>query len=84
MKRKIISLMAAILMLAGTAFGQIIYTNEDYNHNRAEGDASSFGVMVPMQDVNYDQWKYAPLSDGLWLLAGLGGAYLLKKKKSQK
>lgn len=80
MKRKIISLMAAILMLAGTAFGQIIYTDEDYNHNRA-GETSNIGVMVPMQNVDMDQWKYVPLDGGMFLLAGLGAAYLMGKRK---
>lgn len=81
MKRKMISLMAVLLMFAGTAFGQIIYTNEDHNHNRAGEDASNFGVMIPMQNVDYDQWKVTPLDGGFLLLAGLGAAYLVHKRK---
>ena len=84
MKRKTISLMAALVMLAGTAFGQIIYTDEDYGtHLRSGSSNPGIGVMVPLQNSNLDQWKYeyVPLGDGLLLLAGLGGAYLLGKRK---
>ena len=81
MKRKIIRLIAAMVMLAGTAFGQIIYTDEDYNHNRATGNTSDIGVMVPMQNADIDQWKYVPLDGGMFLLAGLGAAYLIGKRK---
>lgn len=66
-------------------FGQMILTDEDVGLNpRAASSTPNNGVMVPLQNVNYDQWEYLPLSDGLLLLAGLGGAYLLKKKRSQK
>jgi hypothetical protein len=40
--------------------------------------------MVPVQNVDYDQWEYVPLGNGLLLMVGLGGAYLLKKKRNQK
>lgn len=81
MKRKIMILTAAILMAAGTAFGQVILTEEDPNHNRAEGDQTNFGVMVPAEGWDVDQWKYAPLDGGMLLLAGLGAAYLVGKRK---
>lgn len=83
MKRKMISLMVAI-MFVGTAFGQIIVTNEDYNHNRSTENPTTFGVMVPMQGQNVDQWKIAPLDGGLLLLAGFGAAYLVGKRKKNK
>ena len=77
------SLMAVLLMAAGTAFGQIIITEEDANHNRAEQNTSNIGVMVLSEGVDYDQWKYAPLDGGVLLLAGLGAAYLIGKRKKQ-
>ena len=83
MKRRIMSLMAVLLMAAGTAFGQIIITEEDANHNRAEQNTSNIGVMVLSEGVDYDQWKYAPLDGGVLLLAGLGAAYLIGKRKKQ-
>ena len=80
MKKKLIAIVAVLFMTVGTAFSQVIITDEDFNHNRANTNPD-FGVMVPMQNVNMDQWKQAPLGSGLLLFAGLGAAYLLKKKK---
>ena len=40
--------------------------------------------MVPMQGVSVDQWKITPLGNGFLLLAGMGGAYLLSKRKKSK
>lgn len=72
-----------MLMAVGTTFGQIIITEEDPNHNRAEQNTSNIGVMVLSEGVDYDQWKYAPLDGGILLLAGLGAAYLAGKRKKQ-
>lgn len=71
----------AIMLLAGFSFGQVILTEEDYNQ-RVEG----FDVMVPLQNINTDQYQQGlvPLGDGLLLLAALGGAYLLKGKTKEK
>ena len=80
MKKKLIAIVAVLFMTVGTAFSQVIITDEDFNHNRLNSDPE-FGVMVPMQNVNMDQWKQAPLGSGLLLFARLGAAYLLKKKK---
>lgn len=84
--KKICFVLAIILSLIITpAFGQMILTEEDVGINPRAGSATpGFGVMVPVQNVTYDQWEYAPIGNGLWLLVGLGGAYLLKKKSSQK
>ena len=76
-----------VMMSIQPAFGQIVYTSEDQGyHPRASGDPDEIGVMVPIQNVQHDQFKYefAPIGDGLLLLIGLGGGYLLKKKKSKK
>lgn len=84
--KKICFIFVIILSLIITpAFGQMILTEEDLGINpRAGKPAPTSGVMVPVQNVTYDQWEYLPLGNGLWLLVGLGGAYLLKKKSSQK
>ena len=81
MKKKMLTLMTVLMMAAGSAFAQVIITDEDVNHNRAEKNAQSVGVMVPMENVDWDQWKVAPLGNGILLLAGLGAAYLVKKRK---
>lgn len=81
MKKRMLTLMTVLLMAVGSAFAQVIITDEDVNHNRTEADPNDFGVMVPMQNANMDQWKQAPLGSGILLLAGLGAAYLVKKRK---
>ena len=81
MKKRIVILATAIVMTVSSAFGQIIITEEDANHNRAEQNNSNIGVMVLSEGANYDQWKYAPLDGGVLLLAGLGAVYLLGKRK---
>jgi len=87
MRKRAIVFFTLLVMAVGNAFGQIIYTPEDEgNHLRLESPEGTFGVMVPLQNVNYDQWKLemVPVGDGLMVLLGLGGAYLLKKKRSKK
>ena len=83
MKKKLIAIVAVLFMTVGTAFSQVIITDEDLNHHRDGTNSNDFGVMVPMQNVNMDQWKQAPLGSGLFLLAGLGAAYLLRKRKEE-
>lgn len=85
MKKKIIVFFTLLMMAVGTTFGQIIILPEDANvHPRAEG-GGNINVMVPLQNVNVDQYKseVLPLGEGWLLLAGMGGAYLLKKRKSR-
>ena len=84
MRKRTCVIVTVFLMAVQSVMGQIIYTQEDVGTNlRAGGKSDEFGVMVPLQNSNLDQYQeeYVPLSDGLLLLAGLGGAYLLKKKK---
>ena len=83
MNKKMLTLMTVLLMAVGSAFAQVIITDEDVNHNRGTRDGDEIGVMVPMQNVNMDQWKFAPLGSGVLLLAGLGAAYLVGKRKKQ-
>ena len=71
-------------MSLSSVFGQIIYTDEDAGLNpRQTTQTNELGVMVPMQNVDMDQWKIAPLGSGILVLAGLGGAYLLAKRRKE-
>lgn len=82
MKKRTIALFVIALLAIQSVVGQIILTEEDVGINqRLEGDPD-IGVMVPLQNSNLDQWKenYIPLGNGLFLLVGLGGGYLFKKK----
>ena len=85
MKKSIVIIITALLIGCFKPLSaQIIYTEEDAGLNpraQAQGD---FNVMVPMQGVSVDQWKITPLGNGFLLLAGMGGAYLLSKRKKSK
>ena len=87
MKKKSIAIIVILFLAIQSAVGQIILTEEDVGINqRLSGDANTFGVMVPLQNSNLDQWKenHIPLGNGLLLLAGFGGAYLIRKRKNEK
>ena len=87
MKKSIVIIIIAMLIgCFQPVSGQIIYTTEDAGINpRAQGEGD-LNVMVPMQNVTLDQWKepYVPVGNGLLLLAGMGGAYLLSKRGKSK
>lgn len=84
MKKRLFVILTIVFWSLQSAFGQIIYTEEDAGLNPRSGIKSDqLGVMVPMQGVDADQWKLAPLGNGIMLLAGLGGAYLLGKKRKK-
>lgn len=86
MKKSIVIIIIALLIGCFKPLSaQIIYTQEDAGINpRAQVNSDAIGVMVPMQNSNMDQWKQAPVGNGLLLLAGMGGAYLLSKRKKNK
>ena len=78
MKKRILTIVAALAMAITPAMAQVFMDDEDYNNDRAwtNGD---MGVMVPQQNVSYDQ--YVPVGEGLALLTSLGVVYLLGKRK---
>ena len=81
MKKKIIAIAIATLM-AVPAMAQIFLDDEDLN-NRA-GSSEVPGAIIPEQDVTYDQFQpYVPVGEGILLLAGLAGAYLVGKRKKE-
>ena len=87
MKKRFYTIIIASLLSFTPLFGQMILTDEDVGLNARSGASSDqISVMVPIQNSNLDQYQNAivPLADGILLLAGLGGAYLLKKKRSKK
>lgn len=80
--KKLIMTIAIATMMAVPATAQIFLDDEDLN-NRA-GSSEVPGAIIPEQDVTYDQFQpYVPVSEGILMLAGLAGAYLVGKRKKE-
>lgn len=79
--KKLIAIIAALMLATAPAMAQVFIMDEDEYNNGRVSDPAAFGVMVPEQDVTYDQ--YLPLGEGIVVLAGLAGAYLLGKRKKE-
>ena len=75
-------LILAVLLCAsqmGTA--QIFLDDEDML--KRSGAQNTEELIIPLHGVEYDQTDYVPIGGGTLLLAGLGVAYLMKKKHEQ-
>ena len=81
MKKRIVAIIAALFMAVTPMMSQVFIMEDDINMNRAAGDGVVFNVMVGSQDVNNDQ--FLPIGGGTAILLGLGGAYLLGKKRKK-
>lgn len=80
--RKIALTIALSFGLIYAASAQVFMIDDDANNGRADA-GEGVSVIVPIHGVEYDQTNYTPLGGGTLLLAGLGAAYLMKKKKQQ-
>ena len=75
-------ILAATLLLMSAAHAQVfIMTEEEYlNSERAINNPST--PLIPYQGGDYDQTlSYTPLGSGWLVLAGLGTAYLMRKRR---
>lgn len=80
MKKRIVTIILAMFMTLGSAMAQVFIMEDDESLNPRDPNGEIvFNVMVNSQDVTNDQ--YIPLGEGLLLLSGLAGAYLLRKRK---
>ncbi|MBR6273329.1 MAG: hypothetical protein IKR29_07105 [Bacteroidales bacterium] len=83
MKKRVITAIFTLFMAVAPAIGQVIYLDEDVTNLRKGSKADELGVMVPLQGQAYDQWEFVPLTGGLFMLLGMGGAYLVAKRKKE-
>ena len=81
MKKRIISILTILLMVAGTASAQVFMLSEESSNQRLEEDPSDL-PFIPGLGMSSDQ-GYVPAGSGALLLAGLAGAYLLGTKKKK-
>ena len=85
MKRTATILTLALLLTAGTARAQIFLEEGEYNANRGEViNPSAYGDLELPDTNGAGTDYYLPIGNGIALLAALGGAYLLGKKKENK
>ena len=83
MKKLIIAITTVLMLASAPAMAQVFLDDEDFN-NRANGSSDVPGAIIPEQDVTYDQFQpYVPVGEGILLLAGLAGAYLVGKRKKE-
>lgn len=77
-------ILAAALLLTATIHAQVfLMTDEDFYHSeRVLHNPTT--PLTPYQGGDFDQTLYTPLGSGIALLAALGGAYLLGKKRQKK
>lgn len=79
MKKRILTIVAALTMAITPAMAQVFMDEDGWTDSRVQAQGDNLGVMVPLENVQYDQ--YVPVGEGLFLLGGLGVAYLLGKRK---
>ena len=83
MKKAIIAITIAAIMAATPAMAQVFLDDEETNTMR-DGTGTGTtppGVYTPEQDSPNDQ--YTPVGEGILLLAGLAGAYLIGKRRKE-
>ena len=82
--KKTLKILTLILLLATSARAQI-YTGEGEGNNRLEGLEPSNGLYIDNPNGHgYGTDYYAPVGEGILLLAALGGVYLIKKNNDRK
>ena len=80
MKKRIVTIILALFMGAVPTMAQVfIMENDESMSPRDPESAITFNVIVASQDVANDQ--FVPLGEGILLLSGLAGAYLLRRRK---
>jgi len=80
--KKILLILTLLLTLAAPMRAQVFIMEEDENQFRNVFGNGEWNNTIVHGSAD-DQTNYVPLGDGLMLLAALGGAYLLKKKKNK-
>ena len=78
MKKRIITIAAALMFAAAPAMAQVFIDDDDATNRAATG----MHINNPGTYNSGEDW-FAPLGEGLFLLAGLAGAYLIGKRKNQ-
>jgi len=79
--KKLIAIIAALMLATAPAMAQVFIMDEDeYNNGRA--GSSELNIDLPGIYDSGEDW-YTPVGEGIVVLAGLAGAYLLGKRKKE-
>lgn len=76
----ILLIVVTILFVACPAKAQVFIMDDEFEGTMRQ-NTEDFGLIVPIEGLDSDQ--YLPLEDGLLVLAALGGAYLMGKRKKK-
>ena len=83
MKKRIIAIAAALMMATAPAMAQVfIMEEDDYNGMRAGENSSQLSVDLPGIYNSGEDW-FTPVGEGIFVLAGLAGAYLVGKRRKE-
>ncbi len=78
--KKLIMTIAIATMFVAPAMAQVFLDEDEYNANRAGNTAMN--IPNPAVYDSGEDW-YAPVGEGIVLLAGLAGAYLVGKRRKE-
>lgn len=81
-QKKKILVMAAMMLFCNMSQAQIFIVEDDGSNERLGATSEQINLIIPHQGVDWDQY-YTPLGEGILLLAAMGGAYLLNKKRKK-
>ncbi|MBQ6101687.1 MAG: hypothetical protein IJK36_08910 [Bacteroidales bacterium] len=83
MKKKVLAIAAALMMATAPAMAQVfIMEEDDYNGKRQNTPSGQLSVDLPGIYNSGEDW-YTPVGEGLLVLAGLAGAYLVGKRRKE-
>ena len=84
MKKRIIAIAAALMMATAPAMAQVfIMEEDDYNGKRQNTPSGQLSVDLPGIYNSGEDW-FTPVGEGIFVLAGLAGAYLVGKRRKEK
>ena len=79
--KKAIMIAAALMMFAFTAKAQVFIIDDDEFANMRDGSAT-MDIPNPQIYNSGEDW-FVPAGEGIFVLAGLAGAYLLGKRRKE-
>ena len=83
MKKRIITIAAALMMATAPAMAQVfIMEEDDYNGKRQNTPSGQLSVDLPGIYNSGEDW-FTPVGEGIFVLAGLAGAYLVGKRRKE-